>query len=738
MKLFYKKTLIVIFTLLLITSYFSIYINGFNYKLDKKLKSKLQINHQDQVIKRDFFEINNFNTEKSSYRYQIQKLAQVDTGHGAMNDVFVQGELAFSTNAGGGLIIFNITDFTNPVIIGQYDDDHEISEENLWLTESAYTDGISVRGEVAYLADGFNGLVILNVSIPTQPVKIGHYLNEYINVQNIFVQEDFLYYRGTDKVYILNINNPSQPFLAGVIDYSYIPTMDIRDFYVQGDYAFLCAHDFIIIDISDSTNPIEIARLENATGVKLTIADDFAYLLSNERLEIINISNVYSPYSISLLSLPEITYFIQSICISNTTVYVAGYSEIISIDVTNKSAPVKNGLLANLGYSWKKLSVQSNTLDEQQNPEIVFCADYNQGFLTINFSNPADPVLLSVTDMGTKAAAVFVDEQYVYLCTRHASPWRPTIFEIISWTETSVPKLIGSYQVNKSISDVYVKEDIAYLSTYGDGLEILNLSNPSEPKKIMSYDYGSDWGYKLYFDDTRDLVVLANLGAGYAIIDVSTPTNPILLSEGNPWFMHVSNVFIDGDILFLTDSQYYGGFGIIDISNPSSPQPISSTGLSESVFSITIKDRLAYLSTDVTPLYIYDVSNLSKPQKLGRCYTGWWFPGHSLCVNNSVAYVARDVNGLLAIDVSNPRKPKLLATYRDNYAGLSFDVDVYNNYIFLADGWDGLEILELVPPVISRQQLLLFSILPSMSGGVLVAVIVILQLIKKKEEEDPK
>ena len=723
-----RKVINVFSILFLILSFYSLKTNNLN----EILNSTIQNDDIGQRIKSMSSDTSIFDSEQSNYNHRFQELSQFDTGYGAMNDIFVKDDLAFTTNVGGGLVIFNVSDFTNPIIIGQYNDIHEITAENLWLTESAYTYGISVQGEIAYLADGFNGLVILNISNPTQPVKIGHYLGDNIGVQNLIVQENYIYFRETDKIYVLNVYDPTQPFLVGIIDYSLDSTKDIRDYYVQDDYIYLYADDFIVIDISNLNNPIEIARLETTPAVKLAFADDCVYLLSNNSLEIININNPYSPYSTSVLNLTEFTYFVQSICISKTIAYVAGYSEILAINITDKSVPKKIGTLVNLGFSWKKLSRQSNILFEQQFSEIVFCADYNQGFLIINFSNPADPILLSATDMGTKTASVSVDGQFVYICTRHAFPWRNTTFGIISWSDPLSPELIGSYQVNKSISDVYVEKNLAYLAIYDEGLEILNLSDPSEPKKIGSLNYGNNCDKKLYFDDKKDLIALANSGVGFTIINVSTPTNPILLSEGNPWFMDVSDVFIDGDFLYLADSQYSGGFGIIDISNPRNPQPVSLTSIGERVFSIIVESGLAYLSTDITPLYIYDTSNLLNPQKLGRCYSDWWFPGFGLSIQNSIVYVAREANGLIAIDVSNPKQPNLLTAFRDNYAGFSYDVVISNDFIFLADGWDGLEILQLVPPLISRKVILLASILPSLFGFSIVIFITIFIIRRQK------
>ncbi|MBK5115158.1 MAG: hypothetical protein JJE41_16140 [Candidatus Heimdallarchaeota archaeon] len=679
--------------------------------------------------------------------FRFHEQSQYDDGIGILSDIYVQGELAFSAVNRGGLVIFNISDISQPFIISQYDDPKPITEDEYWGEFSDSSEGVFVRNNLAYLADGKNGLVILNVSNPYQIEKIGHYSES--GIPAIFVHGDFAFGKNlADKIPIIDISSPSSPYLLCNFNADSFQINAIKDFVVKDHYLYLLSNDLFIFDISDPRNPVKLIQLDNCGGLAITLADNYAYVLryyygmlpSPNKLCIYNITNPLDPQFVGEYFLSE-NIGLESFCVDGFTAYIAGEKEILAINVTNPTLPQFLGEINESVFgttSFKKLALQSTFNFLNLSKGIVFCADKSLGLLIFSFIDPYNPQLLSVFDLGSRITALFTTDKYVYVCMKHEPLSLPTSLEIISWTDPSNPILVGKYWSNDTtITDVHVSNGYAYLAKMGKGLEILNITNPSKISLIGAYNYSGEFGYwsrKLYFDEPKQLVFLANSHEGFAIIDVSTPSNPTLLYADQPFGMVISDFYVLDELLFLADGRTEGGFAILNISNPSNPHIVDVELLSVGVMELYVEDEFLYFSTKYTPLTIYDISNPSEPIKLSELYTGWWFTTHELVVNNSIAYVARDANGLMVIDVSNPKKPNLLAVYRDHYAGLSFDVVVQGDFIFLADGWDGLEILKLVPPVISRQQLLLFSILPSLSGSVVVTVIVILQFSKKRKK----
>jgi len=81
-----------------------------------------------------------------------------DTGNCAYG-AYVVDSLAYVADGSDGLRVVNASDPTNPVEIGSYD-----------TGNCAY--GAYVVDSLAYVADGSDGLRIINASDPTSPVEI--------------------------------------------------------------------------------------------------------------------------------------------------------------------------------------------------------------------------------------------------------------------------------------------------------------------------------------------------------------------------------------------------------------------------------------------------------------------------------------------------------------------------------------------------------------------------------------
>ena len=84
-------------------------------------------------------------------------------GSGWAFDVFVSGEIAYIADYGDGLEIVNISDPSNPVTLGGC---KPAGGEAL---------GVFISGDLAYIAYGSGGLRIINISDPFYPFEIGSY-----------------------------------------------------------------------------------------------------------------------------------------------------------------------------------------------------------------------------------------------------------------------------------------------------------------------------------------------------------------------------------------------------------------------------------------------------------------------------------------------------------------------------------------------------------------------------------
>jgi hypothetical protein len=81
---------------------------------------------------------------------------------GYAQGVSVSGSIAYVADDYAGLQIIDVSNPTSPVRLGGYD-------------TSGYAQGVSVSGSIAYVADVDAGLQIIDVSNPASPVRLGGY-----------------------------------------------------------------------------------------------------------------------------------------------------------------------------------------------------------------------------------------------------------------------------------------------------------------------------------------------------------------------------------------------------------------------------------------------------------------------------------------------------------------------------------------------------------------------------------
>ena len=186
--------------------------------------------------------------EESNYpttNFNISKIAEYDDSLGAMNDIFIQDDLAFVAVKWGGLLIFDISNLEEPTIVGDYYEE----PTNMDLgSNSERTSGVFVREDIAFLADGENGLVILNISNPRKPEKVGQFVETscWRHFFNVVVEGNYAFCMTRVYLIILDITNLFSPQKISEIE------LYGRDLFVNNGILIV---DYANTYIFDITNP---------------------------------------------------------------------------------------------------------------------------------------------------------------------------------------------------------------------------------------------------------------------------------------------------------------------------------------------------------------------------------------------------------------------------------------------------------------------------------------------------
>ena len=82
---------------------------------------------------------------------------------------------------------------------------------------------------------------------------------------------------------------------------------------------------------------------------------------------------------------------------------------------------------------------------------------------------------------------------------------------------------MGAYDTGGMAQTVAVSGNYAYVADGTAGLQVIDVSNPANPKRTGAYDTG---GYALGVAVSGNFAYVADGDAGLQVIDISNPANP--------------------------------------------------------------------------------------------------------------------------------------------------------------------------------------------------------------------
>jgi hypothetical protein len=161
-----------------------------------------------------------------------------------------------------------------------------------------------VVGDLAYVADQFSGLRILDVSNPAAPVEFGA-LETLGYVDSVEVVGDLAYLdpcRLNPRIF--DVSNPAAPVELSALDTSGVA----YEVEVVGDLAYVAAGipGVRIFDVSHPAAPLDLGALETPdTAIGVEVVGDLVYVADRRpALRIFDASNLVAPLELGALDTP--------------------------------------------------------------------------------------------------------------------------------------------------------------------------------------------------------------------------------------------------------------------------------------------------------------------------------------------------------------------------------------------------------------------------------------------------
>ena len=205
-------------------------------------------------------------------------------GHGMD---WLSREIELMSAWAGSLVVMNISDPSQPVKMGR-----------CTLYDGGIT-AIAISGNYVYVT-GYEGLQILDVSNPSRPVRIGGCFLAGGPLFAVAVSGTYAYAADLfGWISVVNVSDPTGPFLVGICaTYTYegCPTnprvtVSGHDVYVTNDQV-----GFAIIDVSSPANPHEVGQYGAfSTTCSAAVSGNFAYVSMDDGLHTLDVSDPANP-----------------------------------------------------------------------------------------------------------------------------------------------------------------------------------------------------------------------------------------------------------------------------------------------------------------------------------------------------------------------------------------------------------------------------------------------------------
>jgi hypothetical protein len=337
-----------------------------------------------------------------------------------------------------------------------------------------------------------------------------------------------------------------------------------------------------------------------------------------------------------------------------------GGDRIYAIDVSNPANPVITDSIVANSRSMNDL------MTTEDGKWMVFtregAADRKNGIVIASTADPAHPKAVAEFTDGVTAGvhSAFVNTQAKYGTFVYLTNSGTGSLNIIDINDPLKPKRVAEWRTKetragRALHDIDVKDGIAYVSYWSDGLVILDVGNgmkggtPSDPKLISNYKYNAEalypgatadygpgfisgthtaWRHKDYVfisdevfppfapTGTWDVSSIRAYGR-LQVIDVKDIEHPRSVAWYEPEYGGVHNVWAAGDTLYM--GAYNGGFHAFDISGELRGDlkaqgrtivemlPADTVGVVPNktmTWGVVVKDGLAYVNDMVTGLWI--------------------------------------------------------------------------------------------------------------------------------------
>lgn len=271
---------------------------------------------------------------------------------------------------------------------------------------------------------------------------------------------------------------------------------------------------------------------------------------------------------------------------------------------------------------WQELIIKGNYL-------YLAAAYYN--FYVFD-SNPLNPQQIGWVDLNYWPLEIDISGNYAYVANSDSG------LRIIDISVPSIPTIVGTYQDGGACTQVCMYQNYAFTDMIG--YPIIDCTNPSSPQVVGNLNITNP--IKDMFIEGNKLYV-GESGFGIKIFDLMNPSNPNFLGADS--FTGVENFFVVNDTI-------YGGYGfwlrVVDARIPSSASELGLFNIGHNIMNVHISNGRAFVLNDDRAVRAIDIKNLQSMSEIGYYQYTSQHVAHDIFSVGDYVYIAHgDVGGII-------------------------------------------------------------------------------------------
>ncbi len=295
---------------------------------------------------------------------------------------------------------------------------------------------------------------------------------------------------------------------------------------------------------------------------------------------------------------------------------------------------------------------------------MAYAAGYDR-FYILDVANPGQPQIIASLSISTLANAISFSGNYAYLALQEKQIY------VIDISDAQNPVVVATNEMQHLTNDIVMMDGLAWIATGSSGIMAYDMGDPATPDLIYHYPTPGNMRSLAFVEDQ---LYAFDQAQGLMIFDIANLPDFNLLSvtymDGNGTWINIEN-----EIIAVTLN--WNGFVLYDISNPSAPDSLGRVYADMPNRQVIMKDGYAF-HCHGSAFNIFDINDPTEMTLLSSI--GLSGPSMDACYWNDHIYVGAPADAITILNITNPQNVVKVSELEKLQA--AYEVHVDDNLLF--------------------------------------------------------